>query len=158
MKKQTDRLITLAGIGVAILCMVLMVIFAIYNKDIKVLEAVKNGVLFDATFWILLCLIAVSLVAIVMFLVIKLGKLFAQDKGYWKKFLGIAAAIFVVLVVSLLLSKGNDVTPALMEKQNITEGTSRLIGAACIVVYIMVAATALSILWVEVIAKPFKKK
>ena len=61
-----------------------------------------------------------------------------------------------MLVVSYLLSKGNDVTLALMEKNNISEGTSKLIGAACWVVYILVIGAAGSILYTE-IAKLLKK-
>ena len=157
MKQATDKIITFVGLGIAILCTVLSILFAMNNGDVKVLEAVRNGGLFDATFWILLCLIIFSIAAIVVFLVIKLGKRFAEDKGYWKKFLGIVAAIVEVLVIAFVLSKGNDVSIALMEKQNITEGTSKLIGAACIVVYIMVIAAACSIIYSEV-AKSLKKK
>ena len=68
-----------------------------------------------------------------------------------------ALTVVVVLVVSYLLSKGNDVTLALMEKNNITESTSKLIGACCIVVYILVIGAAASILYTEV-AKLIKKK
>ena len=157
MKQATDKIITLAGLGVALLCTVLSILFAMNNGDVKVLEAVKNGGLFDATFYILLCLVIFSIAAIVFFLVIKLAKRFAEDKGYWKKFLGLVAIIVVVLVVAFVLSKGGDVNLALMEKHNITEGTSKLIGAACIVVYILVIAAACSILYSEV-AKSLKKK
>lgn len=157
MNKSTDKIITLVGLGIAILCTVLSILFAMNNGGVKVLEAVKHGGLFDATFWILLCLIAFSLAAIIFFLVVKLGKRFAEDKGYWKKFLGIVAVIVVVLVIALVLSKGNDVNLALMEKKNISEGTSKLIGSACIVVYILVIAAACSIIYSEV-AKSLKKK
>jgi uncharacterized membrane protein YagU involved in acid resistance len=66
------------------------------------------------------------------------------------------AIVVAVVVVSYLLSKGNDVTPALMEKNNISESTSKLIGAACWMVYILVIGAAVSILYTEV-AKLFKK-
>ena len=157
MKKATDRIITWVGLGVALLCTVLSIMFAINNGGVKVLEAVRHGGLFDVTFYILLCLIVISLAAIIFFLVIKLAKRFAEDKGYWKKFLGIVAAIVVVAIVAFVLSKGNDVNMALMEKHKITEGTSKLIGAACIVVYILVIAAACSIVYSEV-AKSLKKK
>ena len=55
-----------------------------------------------------------------------------------------------------LLSNGNDINEAMMEKFNVSTGTSKLIGAACIVVYIMVIGAALSILVTEC-AKLFKK-
>ena len=115
MNKATDKIITWVGLGVALLCTVLSILFAMNNGDVKVLEAVKNGGLFDATFYILLCLIVISLAAIIFFLVVKLAKRFAEDKGYWKKFLGIVAAIVVVAIIAFVLSKGNDVSIALME-------------------------------------------
>jgi len=156
MKKATDRIIIFAGLAIALLCTVLSVVFAINNGDVKVLEYVKVGGLFDATFWILLCLIAFSIAAILFFLIVKLAKNFVEDKNFWKKFLGIVVAIVVVCVVAFLVSKGNDVNPALMEKHEVTESTSKLIGAACYIVYILVAAAAIAIVYTEV-AKSLKK-
>ena len=157
MKETTRKLITICGLGIALLATVLSVIFAMNNGGIKELAAVKAGGFFDATFWILVCPIAISLIAIIWFLCIKLAKRFSEDKGYWKKFLGIVLAIVVVCVAAFLISKGNDVNQALMERQNISESTSKLIGAACIVVYILVIAAACAILYTEV-AKSLKKK
>lgn len=156
MKESTRKLVMWCGIGVALLCMVLTIIFAINNGGVKELEAVKANGAFDATFWILVCLIAVSLIAIVVFLVKKLAHNFKEQPGYWKKFLGLVAAIVVVCLAAFLLSKGNDVSPALMEKHDVTTGISKLIGAACIIVYILVAGAAVAIVYSE-IAKSFKK-
>ena len=127
------------------------------NGGVKELSAVKANGLFDATFWILICLVAISIIAILWFVIKGLAKKFAEEKGYWKKFLGIVLAIVVVCVAAFALSKGNDVTLALMEKNNITESTSKLIGACCWVVYILVIGAAVSILYTEV-AKLIKKK
>ena len=157
MKESTRKLITFIALGIAILATVLTVLFAMNNGGVKELAAVKANGLFDATFWILICLVAVSLLAIIFFLVKGLAKHFAEDKGYWKKFLGIVLAIVVVCVAAFLISKGNDVSPALMEKQGVSESTSKLIGAACYVVYILVIAAACAILYTEV-AKSLKKK
>ena len=156
MKESTRKLVMWCGIGVALLCMVLTIIFAINNGGVKELEAVKANGAFDATFWILVCLIAVSLIAIVVFLIKKLASNFKEQPGYWKKFLGLVAIIVVVCLAAFLLSKGNDVSPALMEKHDVTTGISKLIGAACIVVYILVAAAAVAIVGTE-IAKSIKK-
>ena len=52
---------------------------------------------------------------------------------------------------------GDDVTLALREKNNISLGTSKLIGAACWVVYILVIGSAVAIIYTEV-AKLIKKK
>jgi biotin transporter BioY len=156
MKEKTDKLITWCGLGVAVLCAVLSVIFAMNNGDTKELSAVKANGLFDATFYILLCLVAVSVIAIVAFLCVKLANRFREDKGYWKKFLGLVVAVVVVCVLAFVLSSGTDVSQALMEKHDVSEGTSKLIGAACIVVYILVIVAAVSIVYTE-IAKSLKK-
>ena len=156
MKEKTDKLITLLGLGIAVVCTILTIVFAMNNGGVKELAAVKANGLFDATYWILVCFVVVSIAAIVYFLVIKLAGRFKEDPGYLKKFLVLVGIVVVVLLVSYLLSKGNDVTPALMDKFNVTEGTSKLIGAACILVYILVIGSAASILYTE-IAKLLKK-
>ena len=156
MKEKTDKLITLLGLGIAVVCTVLTIVFAMNNGDVKELSAVRANGLFDATYWILVCFVVLSIAAIVFFLVVKLANRFKEEPGYLKKFLILVGIVAVVLVVSYLLSKGNDVTLALMEKNDINEQTSKLIGAACWMVYILVIGAAASILYTE-IAKLFKK-
>ena len=157
MKEITRKIITFVVLGIAIVATVLSVLFAMNNGDVKDLAAVKANGLFDATFWILICLVAVSIIAILWFIIKGMAKKFAEDKGYWKKFLGILLAIVVVCIAAYAMSKGNDINQALMEKNNISESTSKLIGAACYVVYILVIAAACAIVYTEV-AKSFKKK
>ena len=156
MKEKTDKLITLVGLGIAVVCTLLTIAFAMNNGGVKELSAVRANGLFDITYWILVCFVVISIAAIVYFLVIKLAARFKEDSGYLKKFLILVGIVVVVLLVSYLLSRGNDVTPALMEKFNVTQGTSKLIGAACILVYILVIGSAASILYTE-IAKLIKK-
>ncbi len=156
MKESTRKLITIVGLGIAILAMVLSIVFAMNNGGVKELEAVKAGGLFDATFYILLALVCISLVAIVFFLVKKLAANFRQQKGYATKFLILVGVIVVVCLAAFLLSSGTDVSKALMEKHDVTEATSKLIGAACIMVYILVIGAAAAIVYSEV-AKSLKK-
>ena len=156
MKEKTDKLITLLGLGIAVVCTILAIVFAMNNGGVKELSAVQANGLFDATYWILVCFIALALVAIFFFLVVKLAANFKEQPGYWKKFLLLVGIVIVVCVVSYVLSKGNDVPLALMEKNNVSESTSKLIGAACWIVYILVIGAAASILYTE-IAKLFKK-
>lgn len=156
MKEKTDKLITLLGLGIAVVCTVLAIVFAMNNGGVKELAAVQANGLFDAVYWILICFVAVAIAAIVFFLVVRLAGKFKEEPGYIKKFLILVAIVVAVVVISYLLSKGNDVTPALMEKNNISESTSKLIGAACWMVYILVIGAAASILYTEV-AKLFKK-
>ena len=157
MKEKTDKLITLLGLGIAVVCTLLTILFAVNNGGVKELSAVKANGLFDATYWILICFVVVSIAAILFFLVVKLANRFKEDPGYLKKFLMLVGIIIVVLVVSYLLSTGDDVTLALREKNNISLGTSKLIGAACWVVYILVIGSAVAIIYTEV-AKLIKKK
>ncbi len=157
MKEKTDKLITLLGLGIAVVCTILAIVFAMNNGGVKELAAVQQNGLFDAVYWILICFVAVAIAAIVFFLVVKLANNFKEQPGYWKKFLLLVAIVVVVCVVSYVLSKGNDVTLALMEKNNISESTSKLIGAACWMVYILVIGAAVSIVYTEVVAKLFKK-
>ena len=156
MKEKTDKLITLLGLGIAVVCTVLAIVFAMNNGGVKDLAAVQANGLFDATYWILICFVAIAIAAIVFFLIVKLANNFKEQPGYWKKFLMLVGIIVAVVVISYLLSKGNDVTLALMEKNNISESTSKLIGAACWMVYILVIGAAATILYTEV-AKQFKK-
>lgn len=156
MKEKTDKLITLLGLGIAVVCTILTIAFAMNNGDVKELSAVKANGLFDATYWILICFVVLAIAAIVFFLVVKLANRFKEEPGYLKKFLMLVGIAVVVVVVSYLLSKGNDVTLALMEKNNITESTSKLIGAACWMVYILVIGAAVAILYTEV-SKLIKK-
>ena len=108
--------------------------------------------MFDIVFWVLVALVAVSVIAIVYFLfkrIIANGKLV--------KFLIGLAAIAAVIIVLFLLSKGGDISAAMMEKNGVTETASKWIGAACYAVYLLVIGAACAIVYVEV-AKSFKKK
>ena len=157
MKEKTDKLITLVGLGIALVSIVMAIIFASYNAGVKELAALTNDGLFDATYWILGCLIFISLAAILVFLCVKLANRFKTVPGYAKKFFIIVGIAIVACVISFVLAKGDDVTLALMEKNKITEATSKLIGAACILVYILVIGAAGCIVYSE-IAKSLKKK
>ena len=139
MKEKTDKLITLLGLGIAVVCTVLAIVFAMNNGGVKDLAAVQANGLFDATYWILICFVAIAIAAIVFFLIVKLANNFKEQPGYWKKFLMLVGIVVAVVVISYLLSKGNDVTLALMEKNNISESTSKLIGAACSILYTEIA-------------------
>ena len=157
MKEKTDKLITYVGLGVAIVCFLLAILFAMNNgSDVKTLADVKQGGIFDTIYWILVAMVAFSIVAIVVFLCVKLADRFKTVPGYAKKFCIILGVAIAACLAAFLLANGNDVTPALMEKFDVTEGTSKLIGAACILVYILVIGAAGCIIYAEV-AKSLKK-
>ncbi|KWW30795.1 MAG: hypothetical protein AUK63_774 [bacterium P3] len=149
MKEKTNKLLTWALLGLAVLAAVFTIVFA--------LDIDKYAGLYDVAYWMLIIMVLVSICAIVVFGLKKLFGRFATQKGYLKKFLLVCAAVAVAVVAALLLSSGSDVSNVLLEKNNLTTGTSKWIGAACILVYILVIAAACSIVYVEV-AKLAKKK
>lgn len=147
MKEKTDKILTLALLALAIVTTVFAFVFA--------LNTVNNSGMFDIAFWLLVIMIGFSILAILVFLCKKLLDRFKTEKGYLVKFLLLIALIVVLLVVSFVLAKGGDVD---LVKYGITEGTSKLIGAACILSYIIVIGAALAILVTEVMPKSNKKK
>lgn len=140
MKEKTDKLITIVCLCLAVIGSVFAILFALKGND---------G-LFDAAFWMLIAFIGVSLCAMLVFLCLRIIK----GKG-WGFLIGVGL-LAVLMVVALLVSKGNDLSSVFLAKNGATEGTSKLVGAACITTYVMVALTILSIIYVEV-AKFFKK-
>ncbi len=147
MKEKTDKILTLVLLGLAIVMTAFAVIFA--------LNTFSNSGMFDIAFWLMGAMIVVALGAIVLFLVKKLAERFKTEPGYLKKFLILVGLIIVLLVVSFLLAKGSDID---LIKYNISEGTSKLIGAACILCYILCIGAFLAIVVSEVMPKSNKKK
>ncbi len=171
MKEKTAKIITLAGLGIAVLSTVLAIMFAL-----KVPSTVKNlldltmyetesgesvSFFFDLTYWILIALVAVSVAAILFFLILKLVNRFTSEKGYLFKFLIILGICIVVVVISYVLSTGNDVNDAKLalidDNKETAIGISKFIGAACYMVYILVFGAAACILYSEIV-KSIKKK
>ncbi|MBR1850358.1 MAG: hypothetical protein IJ789_03190 [Bacteroidales bacterium] len=149
MKEKTDKLVTIVCLALAVLAAVFAIVFALNTSG--------NSAFYGITYTMLLIMVAVAIVGILVFLVLKLANRFKTQPGYLKKFLILIGLVVVVCVASYLLATGNDVSSALLEKNNLTEGSSKLIGAACIMVYILVIGAACSILYVEC-SKLFKKK
>ena len=149
MKEKTDKFLTIVMLGLAVVASIFAVLFAL-NTD-------KFAGLYNVAYWMLILIVICAIAAIVIFAGKKLGENFKTQKGFAKKFLIILIAAVVVLLASFLLAKGNDVSAVLLEKNGLSESASRLIGTACILVYILVIAAACSIVYVEV-AKLSKKK
>lgn len=150
MKEKTDKLLTLVLLGLAIVATAFAVLFALQKEEVR-----PESGLFDIAYWMMVIMIAVSIIAIVVFLIKKLASRFKEEPGYLKKFLLLCALIIVVVVISYLIAKGSDVD---LQKYQITEGTSKLIGAACIMCYILTIGAAIAIVVTEVMPKSNKKK
>lgn len=113
--------------------------------------------MFDIAYVIMLAIMIVAVCAILFFVIRQLITNFKDDPKKAKKSLISVGLFIVVILVSFLLAKGNDVSQALLEKNNLTTGTSKWIGAACIMVYIMLVAAVIAIVYTEVV-KALKKK
>lgn len=146
MKEKTDKIMTLALLGLAIVMTAIAFVFALNTS---------NGGMFDLAFWLLIAMMVVAIGAIALFLVKKLAERFATEKGYLKKFLLLVAIVVVLLLLAYLLATGNDVD---IVKYGITEGTSKLIGAACILCYLLCIGAVAAIVVVECLPKTNKKK
>ena len=145
-------------LAVAIVATVFAVLFAIHNGDKDSLEGIETGgSFFDLAYIIFMCLVGISIIGIIVFLVLKLANRFMSDSKYWVKFLTVTVICVAVVVVSYLLSSDSDVPAEFLAKNETSEGVSKLIGAACIMVYILAAGSVISILYAE-IAKTFKKR
>lgn len=149
MKEKTSKLITFVCLGLAILATVFAIIFA--------LDISKYSSLYNVAYGITGAFVVLSIAAIVIFALVQWLKNFKNDRKKAMKSLYVIALAVIVCIVAFFLAKGNDVSNVLLEKNNISEATSRLIGAACILVYILVGAAAVAIVYVEV-SKSFKKK
>ena len=163
MKEKTDKILTLALLGVSIIATVFAILFALQSDPKHIMDGIREvgnsfSGMFDIAFWMLIILTGFALCAIIVFLIKKMAVSFKDEPGYLKKFLILLGLIIVVLGASFLLAKGNDVNPALLDKHMLSEGASKLIGAACILVYIIVIGAALAIVVTEVMPKSNKKK
>ncbi len=149
MKEKTDKLITWLSIGIALLASIFAIVFA--------LDTVSNNGMFNIAYWITFLCVVLCIVGILGFALWAFVKKFSDDrKGAIRTIIVIAIAV-VVVIVSYFLASGSDVPFALLDKNNLTVGACKWIGAACIMVYILVIGAALSIVYVEC-AKFFKKK
>lgn len=144
MKEKTDKLLTLVMLLLGVLCAVFAFMFAIDNT--------KFTGMFDIVFWVLVALIAVSVLAMLLFLFKRI-----IENGKLVRFLIGLVAVAAVIIVLFLLSKGTDVSDAMLERNGVTQTASKWVGAACYAVYLLVIGAACAIVYVEV-AKSFKKK
>lgn len=149
MKEKTRKLITIICLGLSIVASIFAIIFALDNE--------KNSGMYDIAYGITFAFVVLSVIAILAFVLLQFFKNFKDDRKKAIKAIAIIGLAILVCLVSFLLATGTDVSQALLDKNNLTVSTSKWIGAACILVYILVIGAALSIVYVEV-SKLFKKK
>lgn len=146
MKEKTDKLLTLVLLLIGVVCTVFTCLFAIKA------ETNPGSGLWDIVFFVLIAMTAVSIIAALVFVF----KGMAEKGNLLKFFIGIVAVAAIIFVL-YLLSSGNDISAAMLDKYGSTESASKWIGAFCYLVYILVIFAACAIIYTE-IAKSFKKK
>ena len=143
MQEKTRKLITWICLGIAVLGSLFAIMFAM-NQD-------KFSGMYNIAYGILLIFVVLAIAAILYFLVLRVIN--GGGKGL---LIGLGLLVAVALIAFLLSSK-TDLSTTFLERNNATQGTSKLVGAGCITVYVLVFAAACSIVYVE-IAKAIKKK
>ena len=142
MKEKTDKIFTLAMLGLGILCAVFAFLFA---------KNTANSGLFDIIYWVLAGFIGLSILAAIFFMFKSL-----YSKGNLVKFFIGVAAVAALFVVLYLIS-GNEISIGWLENHGATEKTSKMIGALCYVVYLCVIG-AIGLIAVTEVVKSIKKK
>lgn len=143
MKESLRKLTLWVALVVAIIGSLCTVFFAL-NQE-------KFDGLYNLAYGIILAFVAICLLAMVYFVVVRIVK--GKGKGL---LIGMGLVI-VVCVVGYLLSSGTDISQTFLEKNAATESTSKIVGAGCIITYVMIAVSVLAIIYVEC-AQLFKKK
>ncbi|MBP5759664.1 MAG: hypothetical protein J6W45_09705 [Bacteroidales bacterium] len=163
MQEKTRKIILIAMLAIAVIAGVFAVLFAANMPDKDNLtpdayEQAMNSInpLFSTAAYILYIIILVAVVAILIFALWQLLKNFKDDRKKAIKTVLIIVVMLVVFLVSWLIARGDDVPAKLLAKAQMGEGGSKLVGAACISVYILFFASLLSIIYAEV-SKLLKK-
>jgi len=146
MQEKTDKLITWVLLGIAVLGGIFAIIFA--WKD--------ASAMFDVAYWITFLFVIIALLGMIGFFCVRFIKNFSENPKKARMSLIVFGIAVVVAVLAFILSSGTDVSNELLLKNGLTESTSKWIGTACIVVYILFFGAVASIIYSEC-SKMFKK-
>lgn len=132
----------LISLAVAIVVAVCAILFAA-NQE-------KFGGLFDVAFWVLVCYIVCSLLIWLFYGIISVTKK-PKKAGIF------AGVVVLVIVAGVLLGLTDSAMPTdLLQKYNVSESASKLIGIACYITYITVIG-ALVLMIYSAVSKALKK-
>lgn len=165
MKEKTRKIIQWVLLALGVIGGVMAVLHATGSDSKHVLAAgtmqeLDNNFsgMYDLAYFLLIGFIAITLIAIVFFVVKSFIENFKTDsKKALGSLLGIGLLV-VVVVVSYFLAKGDDVSAVLLQKNNLTATGSKMVGAACIMVYIIFIASCAAIIFAEVAGAIKKRK
>ena len=186
MQNKTNKIILFALLGIALIASVITIIFAAkvtaarnvivkeneYPEEFffqvmtgsiaidEVPDAIKEAAItarsankiFNISSTVLYILVAIAIIAAL----VTFFKLWWTKRQSFIKTLLVAAILCVIFFVAWLFSSGTDVPTTMLEKFDMTQSGSKLVGAASISVYILFFASLVSIIVTEVI-KLFKK-
>ena len=185
MQNKSNKIILFALLGIAIIASVVTIIFASkvsaaksvivdenkYSNEYffqlmtgsntdevpaNIQDAVQSArtsnTMFNIASTVLYILVAIAILAALVTFV----KLLWTKRQSFVKTLLVAIILCVIFFIAWLISSGSDIPTTMLERFDMTQSGSKLVGAACISVYILFFASLLSIIYVEV-AKLFKK-
>ena len=184
MQNKTNKIILFALLGIALIASVITIIFAakvtsakkvivdeneykddyffrvMTNTEEVVPDAIQEAAqtarsankIFNISSTILYILVAIAIIAAL----VTFFKLWWTKRQSFIKTLLVAAILCVIFFVAWLVSSGTDVPDTMLQKFDMTQSGSKLVGAASISVYILFFASLVSIIVTEVI-KLFKK-
>ena len=163
MQEKTRKIVLIVMLAIAVIAGIFAILFAVNmpDKDNMTIDAYQQAMssispLFGTAAYILYAILIVSIAAILIFALWQLIKNFKDEPKKAMKTVLIIVLLLAVFLVSWLVSSGTDVSDTLLNKFGLTQSGSKLVGAACISVYILFFASILSIIYVEV-AKFIKK-
>lgn len=162
MKEKTRKLIQWIFLGLAVLGGILAVVHATGSDSKHMLDGMNElenpmSGMYDIAYYLLIVIMLVAIASILYFVVRQLISNFKDDPRKAKRTLISTGLLVAVVIISYVIAKGDNISPAILEKNNLTVGASKWIGAACIMVYVMVVVAVISIVYTEV-NKMLKKK
>lgn len=162
MKEKTRKLIQWIFLGLAVLGGIFAIFHATGSESDHVLEGMTEAgnplsSLYDIAYYLLIVIMLVAIVSILFFVFRQFISNFKDDPKKARRSLFSVGLMILVVIISFIFAKGTDVSQAMLDKNNLTVGVSKWIGAACFMVYIMVVVAILTIVYTE-LNKMFKKK
>ena len=144
MQEKTKKLVTIVMLLLALVGSLLAVFFSM-NQE--------STTLYWAAYWLTICLAVVAVILIAVFSVANLAKSRKKLIGF---IIGLVAVVAVVVVL-YLIAPATDISQATIAKYNVTDGVSKFVSVGMYLVYALVAATVIAIIYSEC-SKAFKKK
>lgn len=165
MKEKTRKIFQWVLLALGVIGGVLAVLHATGSDSKHVLapgsmQEMENSFsgMYDLAYFLLIGFIAIAILSIIFFVVKGFIESFKNDsKKALGSLLGIGLLVLVV-VISYFLAKGDDVSQVLLQKNNLTATGSKMVGAACIMVYIIFIASCAAIVYAEVVSAIKKRK